>query len=100
MYDEIVVGDRVFIGMGSTILPGVTIGSDVVIGAGSVVTRDVPPGMVAAGVPCRPIRPLAEYEESSLARGMDWTVGDYGEAWRHAVIAAVEHRRDGGDGAS
>ena len=39
-------------------LPGVTIGSGAVIGAGSVVSRDVPPNVVAAGSPCRVLRPI------------------------------------------
>ena len=47
------VGNNVWIGAGSTVLAGVTIGDDSVIGAGSVVTRDIPSGVVAAGVPCR-----------------------------------------------
>ena len=54
------IGDRVWIGAGSVILPGVTIGSDTVIGAGSVVTRDIPSGVVAVGVPCRVMRPITE----------------------------------------
>jgi maltose O-acetyltransferase len=47
------------IGGGATSLAGVTIGSRSVIGAGSVVTRDVPDGVLAAGNPCRVIRELA-----------------------------------------
>ncbi len=50
------IGDNVWIGGGAIILPGVTIGENSVIGAGSVVTRDVPPNVVAAGNPCRVIR--------------------------------------------
>lgn len=54
----ITIGDDVWIGANSVICPGVTIGSGAVIGAGSVVTRDIPAGVVAAGVPCRVLRPV------------------------------------------
>ena len=54
------VGSNVWIGMGVQILHGVTIGDNAVIGAGSVVTKDIPAGMLAVGVPCRPIRQIAE----------------------------------------
>jgi maltose O-acetyltransferase len=54
----IVIGRRVWIGGGTIVLPGVTIGDDTVVGAGSVVTRDLPAGVVAAGTPCRVLRPL------------------------------------------
>jgi len=54
------VGDNVWLGAGVTVLPGVTIGDNCVIGAGSVVTRDIPGGVVAAGSPCRVIRELTE----------------------------------------
>lgn len=50
------IGADVWVGAGALILPGVTIGSKAVIGAGSVVTRDVPDGVFAAGNPCRVIR--------------------------------------------
>ena len=42
------------------ILPGVTIGDDTVIGAGSVVTRDIPAGVLAVGNPCRVLREITE----------------------------------------
>lgn len=54
----IVVGDNVWMGGGVIVCPGVTIGENTVIGAGSVVTRDVPAGVFAAGNPCRVIRGL------------------------------------------
>ena len=50
------IGADVWVGGGAVILPGVRIGDGAVIGAGSVVTRDVPAGMLAAGNPCRVIR--------------------------------------------
>lgn len=57
----IVVGNNVYIGINCTILPGVTIGDDVIVGAGSVVNKDVAPGTVVAGVPARVIRTTEEY---------------------------------------
>lgn len=54
----ITIGKRVWIGGGAIVLPGVTIGDDTTIGAGSVVARDIPPGVVAAGNPCTVIRTL------------------------------------------
>jgi maltose O-acetyltransferase len=53
------IGADVWVGGGALILPGVRIGSRTVIGAGSVVTRDIPDGVFAAGNPCRVIRELA-----------------------------------------
>jgi len=54
------VGNSVWFGGHVTVLPGVTIGDNVVIGAGSVVTRDIPSGVVAFGNPCRVIRKIKE----------------------------------------
>jgi maltose O-acetyltransferase len=54
------IGSDVWVGGGAIILPGIRIGSRAVIGAGSVVTRDVPKGVFAAGNPCRVIREITE----------------------------------------
>lgn len=55
----ITIGRNVWIGGGALLLPGVTVGDDAVIGAGSVVTRDVPAGVTVAGNPARPLAPRA-----------------------------------------
>ncbi|HEX2210378.1 MAG TPA: sugar O-acetyltransferase [Longimicrobium sp.] len=57
----VTIGSDVWVGGGAIILPGVTIGHRSVIGAGSVVTRDVPDGVFAAGNPCRVVRLLEPY---------------------------------------
>lgn len=62
----ITVGDNVWFGGGVTVVPGVTIGSDVVIGAGSVVVKDIPSGVVAAGNPCRVIRKITEQDKLDI----------------------------------
>jgi maltose O-acetyltransferase len=54
------IGSDVWVGGGAIICPGVKIGSKTVIGAGSVVTRDIPDGVIAAGNPCRVIREITE----------------------------------------
>jgi maltose O-acetyltransferase len=59
------IGSDVWVGGGALIMPGVTIGSRTVIGAGSVVTRDVPDRVFAAGNPCRVIREIGEDERES-----------------------------------
>ncbi|MEZ5843425.1 MAG: acyltransferase [Hyphomicrobiaceae bacterium] len=57
---DIVLEDDVWLATGVTVLGGVTIGRGTIVAAGSVVTRDLPPFVLAAGAPARPIRPLAE----------------------------------------
>lgn len=56
----ITVGDNVWIGGNCVLLPGVTIGENTVIGAGSVVTKDIPANVVAVGNPCKPIKQIVE----------------------------------------
>ena len=58
------IGKNVWIGAGVIILPGVTVGDNTVIGAGSVVTKDVPSDVVAVGNPCRVLRPIGEKDRN------------------------------------
>lgn len=67
----IIVGNNVFIGYGSVIMPGVTIGNDVVVGAYSVVTKDIPCGCVAVGVPAKVIKNINDYKMKSIHVGDD-----------------------------
>jgi len=54
----VVIDDGVWLGGGAIVCPGVTIGKNTVVGAGSIVTRDLPPGVLAVGNPCRVLRTL------------------------------------------
>ncbi|WNZ23580.1 sugar O-acetyltransferase [Leptolyngbya sp. NK1-12] len=63
------IGSDVWVGGGAIICPGVRIGSRSVIGAGSVVTRDIPADVFAAGNPCRVIRPISEEDQPRTSTG-------------------------------
>ena len=67
-FGRIDILDNVFIGANTTILPGVTIGPNVVVGAGSVVTKDLPGNAVYAGVPARYVCTLDEYVKRTSER--------------------------------
>ncbi len=66
----ITLGDNVYVGMRSILLPGTRVGSNCVIGAGAVVRGELPGNTVVAGVPARVIKPLSEYRAGLLARSM------------------------------
>jgi acetyltransferase-like isoleucine patch superfamily enzyme len=54
---RITIGEDAFVGARAFVMPGVTIGARAIVGAGSIVTKDVPPDVFAAGNPCRVLRP-------------------------------------------
>lgn len=62
----IVLGDDVWLGGGAVVCPGVTIGAGTVVGAGAVVTGDLPPGVLAAGVPARVVRAIGDADRVAL----------------------------------
>lgn len=87
VYRKIKVGNNVFIGANSSIMPGVTIGSNVVIAAGSVVTRDCECDSVYGGVPAKKIKTLTEYREKVLKEAVFLKTGN--EKERKKII--VDH---------
>ena len=68
------VGRNCWLGAGVLVMPGVTIGDNTVVGAGSVVTRDLPGNVVAAGAPCRVLREINEHDREYYFR--DRHIGD------------------------
>lgn len=70
----ITIGDNVWIGGNAVILPGVTIGNNVIIGAGSVVGKDIPDNMIAAGNPCRVIREITENDRKYYFKDREFDV--------------------------
>ena len=75
----VTIGDNVWIGGNTVILPGVHIGSNTVIGAGSVVTKDIPDWVIAAGNPCRVIRKITEDDRRYYYKDREFDE----EAWEH-----------------
>ncbi|MCE3200361.1 sugar O-acetyltransferase [Paenibacillus sonchi] len=73
----ITIGNNVWIGGNAIINPGVTIGHNVVIGAGSVVTKDIPDNVIAAGSPCRVIREITEEDRKYYFKDKEFDVPDY-----------------------
>ncbi len=77
------IGRNVWIGAHTVVLPGITIGDNTVIGAGSVVTKDIPSNVVAVGNPCRVLREINEHDREyyykDLKFGADFAITrDYG----------------------
>ena len=64
------IGNNVWIGAHSVVLPGVTIGDNAVVGAGSIVTRDIPANTVAFGNPCRVIREISDRDKEFYFRDL------------------------------
>ena len=74
---DVTIGDNVWIGGNACVLPGITIGDNAVIGAGSVVTRDIPANVIAAGNPCRVIREITKADRDFYFRDRRFDVDDY-----------------------
>jgi len=68
------IGRNCWLGAGVLVMPGVTIGDNTVIGAGSVVTKDIPANVVAVGTPCRVLREINEHDREYYFKDkkIDW----------------------------
>lgn len=73
----ITIGNNVWIGGNVVILPGIVIGNNAVIGAGSVVTKDIPDNMIAMGNPCRAVREITDSDRKFYYRDREFDVDDY-----------------------
>lgn len=71
----ITIGDDVWLAANVTVLPGVSIGSNVIVGAGSVVTKDIPSNVIAAGNPCHVLRPITAEDRTGF-NGQDFSAGN------------------------
>lgn len=78
---KVTIGDNVWIGGNIVICPGVHIGSNTVIGAGSVVTKNIPDWVIAAGNPCKVIREITDADRKFYFRGREFDE----EAWAHVL---------------
>ena len=76
-YGKIYVGEHTFIGTGAIIMPGVTIGKRCVIGAGAVVTKDIPNNSVVVGVPAKVISTTEQYAEKCLKEQRSYDKDEY-----------------------
>ena len=74
---DVTIGNNVWIGGSVSIMPGVTIGDNTVIGSGSVVTKDIPANVIAAGNPCKVIREITEEDRDYYFRDRKFDVDDY-----------------------
>lgn len=73
----VTINDNVWVGGNVVINPGVTIGENSVIGSGSVVTRDIPPNVIAVGNPCKVIREITEADRDYYYKDKRFDVSDY-----------------------
>lgn len=68
------IGRNCWLGAGVIVMPGVTIGDNTVIGAGSIVTKDIPANVVAVGNPCRVLRPIGEHDRKFYFKDREITL--------------------------
>ena len=93
-FGKIVIHDNCFIGAGTIIMPGVEIGPNAVVGAGSIVTKDVAPEMVVAGAPIKEICSLEEYALKSKNTCFPYNYENYKKNKRDELIQVFSNSVD------
>ena len=92
-YKKVVVGNDVFLGVNTIIMPGVQIGSNVIIGAGAVVSKDIPDNSVAVGNPARIIQTFDNYRAKVVAFELDDNLS-FEERVNQAILLAAAKQFD------
>ena len=90
LFGKVTIGDYVYIGTGSLIMPGVTIGNNVLVAAGSVVTKSIPDRMVVGGNPAKIICSIEDYYE----RNKNWDLGIKGKSGDEKKLILLELPED------
>lgn len=93
LFDTIRIGNDVFIGLNSIILPGTNLGDNCIVGAGSIVKGSFPSGCVIAGNPARVKYSVEEYLQRVSPRVTRAAYGFTGAARREAILASIDKRR-------
>lgn len=90
-YQRIFVGNNVFIGVNSIIMPGVRVEDNVIVAAGSVVTKSIPTGKIVAGVPAKIVGEFNELKERSLETCVSQNEIDFSESYEQRVIRVLDN---------
>lgn len=88
-YGKITIHDNCFIGNNVIILPGVSIGPNSVVGAGAIVSKNVPPNTVAVGVPAKPIMSVEEYAQRSFENTPEYDRRNYKRDKREELLRVL-----------
>ncbi|MGH2016804.1 acyltransferase [Aerococcus urinaeequi] len=89
-FGKIDIKDNCFIGNNVVLMPDITIGPNSVIGAGAVVTKDVPPGTVVVGVPAKVIMTVEEYAEKSLENTPPYDMEEYQKNRQNEILKYID----------
>ena len=92
LYGKILVGNNIFIGANAILMPGISIGDDCVIGAGSVVTRSVPQGSVVAGNPARIIKSFSDFTDSVKLKGSLDQHANFGSSRKARILGILKEK--------
>ncbi|XOD68502.1 MAG: acyltransferase [Flavobacteriales bacterium AspAUS03] len=90
LYRKIKIGNNVFIGVNSTLLPGVNIEDDVIVAAGSVVTKSVPKGNIVAGNPAKIIKSFYEYKNMVLSNYYADSEINFLKSYKNRILDIVD----------
>lgn len=89
-FNQVIIGNNVFIGVDSIILPGVKIDDYVIVAAGSVVTKSVPSGVIVAGNPAKIIGSYHEFETKALEKFVSNQQMDFSKPYRERIEAIID----------